>query len=72
MNQTNPSFWQTNVGKTVVTIVYLAVSAALGGLVAATSNDPSLFGPATGLINVALVFIVKTWFSTTTPNLGNK
>lgn len=69
---TKTSFWKTNVGKTIQTAGYLAASAILSYLVTATTNDPQLFGSLTALINLVLVFIVKTFFSSTTPNLGEK
>lgn len=65
-------FLKTNVGKTIKVAVWLAVSAFVGQLVAATMNDPNLFGPVTGLVNVVLVFVQKTWFSPSTPNLSLK
>ena len=58
-------------GKTVQTAGYLAVSAVLTYLVTATTNDPQLFGGLTAIINLVLVFIVKTFFSTSTPNVGS-
>lgn len=69
---TKTGFWKTNVGKTIQTAGYLAASSILGYLVTATTNDPQLFGSFTLLINLVLVFIVKTFFSSTTPNLGSK
>lgn len=64
-------FLSTNVGKALKVALWVAVSALLGSIVADIANDPQLFGPATGLINVLLVFVQKTWFSPDTKNLGN-
>lgn len=69
---TKTSFWKTNIGKTIQTAGYLALSAVLTYLVTATTNDPQLFGPLTAAINLVLVFVVKTWFSPTTPNVSAK
>lgn len=64
-------FFKTNVGKTLKTAGYLAVSAAISGIITATTNDPQLFGPITAVINVLLV-LVKTTLDDTTPNLTSK
>lgn len=40
------------IGKTAL---YIGVSAILSYLITITTNSPDLFGPLTGLINVALV-----------------
>lgn len=72
MNQNQPSFWSTNFGKTIITALYVGVSAILSYFITATTNDPGLFGPMTAFINIVLVFIVKTFFSESTPNVGSK
>lgn len=64
-------FLKTNVGKTVKTAAYLAVSAAVSGVITAITNDPQLFGPITAVVNVLLV-LVKTTLDDTTPNLTSK
>lgn len=51
------SFWSTTVGKTLRAAIYLAVSAAIGGLLADIQNNPALFGIYTPIINLALVAI---------------
>jgi len=61
-------FLKTNIGKTLTAAVYLAVSAGLAGIVAAIQGDPALFGVYTPFINVALVFITKTFFDKKTVN----
>ncbi|MEW1950669.1 hypothetical protein AB0280_15570 [Pseudarthrobacter sp902506025] len=68
---TKTSFWNTNVGKTFKAALYLAASAGLSYLITASANDQALFGPVTAIINVALVFVKQTWFTSTTPNLGS-
>lgn len=60
-------FWDTTVGRTVRAAIYLAVSAALAGIIADINNDPQLFGQLTPIINVALV-AVKNALS---PNVKN-
>lgn len=64
-------FLKTNIGKTVKTAGYLAVSAIISYLVTATTNDPQLFGPITAVVNVLLV-LVKTTLDDSTPNLTSK
>lgn len=64
-------FLKTNIGKTVITAGYLAVSAIISYLVTATTNDPQLFGPITAVVNVLLV-LVKTTLDDSTPNLTSK
>lgn len=64
-------FFKTNVGKTIKTAGYLALSAAISYLVTATTNNPQLFGPVTAIVNVLLV-LVKTTLDETTPNLTSK
>lgn len=68
---TRTSFWKTNVGKTIQTAGYLALSSIITYLATATTGDPELFGPWTPAINLALVLIVKTFFSPSTPNVGS-
>lgn len=65
-------FWNTNIGKTIKATVYAAVSAGLAYGVTATANDPALFGAATVLINTILVLVQKTFFDSTTRNLGSE
>lgn len=64
-------FFKTNVGKTLIAGAYLAASAFASYLVTATTSEPELFGPLTAVINLAAVFLVKT-FSSKTPNVGEK
>lgn len=51
------AFWSTGVGKSLRAAIYLAISAALAGLVANIQDNPLLFGQLTPFINVALVFL---------------
>lgn len=69
---TKTNFWKTNLGKTVQAAGYLALSSVITYLATATTGDPELFGPWTPIINLVLVFIVKTFFSTSTPNVGSR
>lgn len=66
------SFWNTNVGKTVKTAIYLGVSSVLSYLLTAVTNSPSLFGQYTVAINLVIVFIQKTVFDQNTPNFSLK
>lgn len=63
-------FLKTNVGKTLIAAGYIALSAAISFVISAVADDPSLFGALTPIINVALVLVKKTFFSESTPNLG--
>lgn len=63
-------FLKTNVGKTLITAAYIATSAVISYLITATAGDAQLFGPLTVIVNIGLVFIQKTWFSSNTPNIG--
>lgn len=62
-------FSKTNIGKTLTAVVYLAVSAGLSGILVAITNNPTLFGIYTPIINVVLVFVTKTYFDKTTTNV---
>ncbi len=62
-------FLKTNIGKTLVAAVYIAVSAALGAVVAAITNNPELFGVYTPFINIVLVFLAKTFADKNTKNV---
>jgi len=62
-------FLKTNIGKTLVAATYLAVSAGLASVLAAIQGDTALFGLYTPFINVALVFITKTFFDKKTVNV---
>ncbi len=66
------NFLSTNVGKTLKAALYVAVSTVIAYLITATTNDPTLFGPLTVLVNTALVFVQKTFNDKSTPNLGAK
>ena len=50
-------FWDTTVGKTVRAALYLAISAAIAGVIADIQNNPELFGIYTPFINLLLVAI---------------
>lgn len=65
------SFWDTNVGKTLKAAGYIALSAVISYLITATTNDATLFGPVTAVINLALVYIQKTFLDSNTRNLGS-
>lgn len=60
-------FWDTTAGKTLRAAIYLAVSAAIAGVLADIQNNPELFGVYTPFINLALV-AVKNLAS---PNVKN-
>lgn len=62
-------FLKTNVGKTLVAAVYIAVSAGLGAVVAAIQGNPELFGVYTPFINIVLVFLAKTFADKNTQNV---
>lgn len=66
---TKTPFLKTNVGKTLVAAVYIAVSAGLGAVVAAITDNPELFGVYTPFINVVLVFLAKTFADSKTQNV---
>jgi hypothetical protein len=68
MATTQVSFWDTNLGKTVSAMGYLALSAAISYLITASTGNPVLFGPVTPLVNVVLVFLKKTFLEPGTPN----
>jgi hypothetical protein len=67
MNQ--KAFWNTNIGKTLKAAAWSGASVVVAYIITATTNDPELFGPITVAINAALVFVQKTYFSKSTPNL---
>ena len=67
---TKASFWDTNVGKTLKAAGFVAVSSVISYVVTATTNNPSLFGPVTVLVNIVLVFVQKTFLDSETPNVG--
>lgn len=60
-------FWDTAVGKTLRAAIYLGVSAAVAGVIAAIENDPTLFGVVTPIVNLVLV-LGKNYFD---PNVKN-
>jgi hypothetical protein len=61
-------FWDTTVGKTLRAAIYLAISAAVAGVIADIENNPQLFGQLTPLINIALV-AVKNFLSPSVKNI---
>lgn len=69
MTLTAKQFWNTNVGKTLKAAAWSGASMALSYVITAISNETDLFGPLTLFINAALVFVQKTYFSNSTPNL---
>lgn len=60
-------FWDTTVGKTTRAALYLAVSAAVAGILADIQNDPQMFGVYTPMINLLLVFVKNL----ASPNVKN-
>lgn len=65
-------FWNTNLGKTIKVAGYLGGSAIVGYAVATTAQQSDLFGPVTGIVNLVAVYLQKTFFDDSTPNLGLK
>lgn len=61
-------FWDTTVGKTARAAIYLAISAAIAGILTDIQNNPELFGIYTPFINLALVAI-KNLASPTVKNI---
>lgn len=60
-------FWDTTIGKTARAALYLAVSAAIAGILADIQNNPNLFGVYTPFINLALVALKNL----ASPNVKN-
>ena len=67
-NQKLGDFFNTTVGKTVKTGIYIALSALIGYYVSVMKDDPNIFGPATIFINMGLVAL-KNALDPKTPNI---
>lgn len=63
-------FWNTNLGLTIKAMGYIALSSAISYLITVSTGNPEMFGPITPIVNIALVFIKKTFLSNETPNIG--
>lgn len=61
-------FFDTTVGKTVKTALYLAISAVVAGVLADIQNNPALFGVYTPIVNLVLV-LVRNLASPTVKNI---
>lgn len=52
-------FRATTLGKTIITAIYVAISAIIGYLITLVTNDPGMFGVYAPIVNIVLVAVAK-------------